>query len=51
MKEKFIIGIKSNRLITCSEDERKKGWYQNRNTFDIEIERDECSLLKTFPLL
>ncbi|MBY0281994.1 MAG: transposase [Alphaproteobacteria bacterium] len=32
MKKKFIIGIKSNRLIALSEEERKKGQYQNLNT-------------------
>jgi hypothetical protein len=35
MKKKFIIGIKANRLIACSEEERKKGQYQNLNTLDI----------------
>lgn len=32
MKKKFIIGIKANRLIALSEDEMKKGQYQNLNT-------------------
>lgn len=31
MKKKFIIGIKANRLIALSEEERKKGQYQNLN--------------------
>jgi IS4 transposase len=35
MKKKFIIGIKANRLIACSEEEKKKGQYQNLNTLDI----------------
>ena len=35
MKKKFIIGIKANRLVACSEEERKNGQYQNLNTLDI----------------
>ena len=35
MKKKFIFGIKANRLIACSEEERKKGQYQNLNTLPI----------------
>lgn len=35
MKKKFIIGIKGNRLVACSEEERKNGQYQNLNTLDI----------------
>jgi hypothetical protein len=35
MKKKFIIGIKANRLIACSEEDRKNGQYQNLNTLDI----------------
>ncbi|MBS4167186.1 hypothetical protein NEOC65_002292, partial [Neochlamydia sp. AcF65] len=32
----FIFGIKSNRLIAFSEEERKKGQYQNLNTFNFQ---------------
>jgi hypothetical protein len=35
MEKKFIFGIKGNRLIACSEEERKKGQYQNLNTLPI----------------
>ncbi|KIC72542.1 Transposase IS4 family protein [Neochlamydia sp. EPS4] len=31
----FIFGIKSNRLIAFSDEERKKGQYQNLNTFNF----------------
>jgi len=36
--KKFIIGMKSNRLIAFSEEESKKGPYQNINSLDIEGE-------------
>jgi hypothetical protein len=35
MKKKFIIGIKANRLIALSEEERKKGQYQNLNALPL----------------
>jgi hypothetical protein len=35
MKKKFVIGIKANRLIAFSEEERKKGQYQNLNTLPL----------------
>ena len=35
MKKKFINGIKANRLIALSEEERKKGQYQNLNTLPL----------------
>ncbi len=35
MKKKFIIGIKSNRLIALSEKERKKSQYRNLNTLNL----------------
>jgi hypothetical protein len=35
MKKKFIIGIKSNRLIALSEKERKKSQYQNLNALNL----------------
>ncbi|WP_213155545.1 transposase [Neochlamydia sp. AcF65] len=35
LKKMFIFGIKSNRLIALSEEQRKKGQYQNLNTFNF----------------
>ncbi|BBI17607.1 transposase [Neochlamydia sp. S13] len=35
LKKMFVFGIKSNRLIAFSEEERKKGQYQNLNTFNF----------------
>jgi hypothetical protein len=35
MNKKFIIGIKSNRLIAVSEEERKKGQYQNLDALSL----------------
>lgn len=35
MKKRFIIGIKANRLIALSSEERKKGQYQNLNTLHL----------------
>lgn len=35
MKKKFIFGIKANRLIACSNEDRKNGQYQNLNTFSL----------------
>jgi hypothetical protein len=35
MKKKFVIGMKANRLIALSEEERKKGQYQNLNTLPL----------------
>lgn len=34
VKKKFIMGMKSNRLIALSLDDKKKGQYQNLNTFE-----------------
>ena len=35
MKKKFIFGIKGNRLIALSEENKKKGQYQNLNTLQL----------------
>jgi hypothetical protein len=35
MEKKFVIGVKANRLIALSEEERKKGQYQNLNTLPL----------------
>lgn len=35
MNKKFIIGVKSNRLIALTEQDRKKGQYQNLNTLEL----------------
>ena len=35
MKKKFINGIKANRLIALSEEEQKKGQYQNLNALPL----------------
>jgi DDE superfamily endonuclease len=52
MKKKFIIGIKANRLIACSDEERKKGQYQNLNTLDIKDGEKRILWLKevSFPI-
>lgn len=36
LDKKFIFGMKANRLIALSEEERKKGQYQNLKTFNLE---------------
>ena len=35
LKKKFIIGLKSNRLVALSDEERKKGQYQNLSSLNI----------------
>jgi hypothetical protein len=35
LEKKFIFGMKSNRLVALSEDERKKGQYQNLSSLNI----------------
>ena len=46
MKKKFIIGVKSNRLIALSEEERKKGQYQNLSTLPLKDEEKRIVWLK-----
>src|SRR5271156_350476 len=52
MKKKFVIGIKTNRLIALSEDEMKKGQYQNLNTIPIKDGEKRIVWLKdlSFPV-
>ncbi len=35
MKKKFVIGIKANRLVALSEEDRKNGQYQNLNALPL----------------
>lgn len=49
MKKKFIIGIKSNRLIALSEEARKKGQYQNLNTLQLKDREKRIVWLKDVP--
>jgi hypothetical protein len=52
MKKKFVIGIKSNRLIALSEEERKKGQYQNLDTLPLKDGEKQIVWLKdiSFPV-
>lgn len=49
MKKKFIIGIKANRLVACSEEEGKKGQYQNLSALDIKDGEKRMLWLKDIP--
>jgi hypothetical protein len=52
MKKKFIFGIKANRLIALSEEDRKKGQYQNLNTLPLKDGEKRIVWLKdvSFPV-
>jgi hypothetical protein len=52
MKKKFIFGIKANRLIALSEEEQKKGQYQNLNTLPLKDREKRIVWLKdiSFPV-
>jgi len=52
MKKKFIFGIKSNRLLAFSEEERKKGKYQNLKTLELKDNEKRMVWLKdlSFPV-
>jgi hypothetical protein len=52
MKKKFAIGIKSNRLIALSEEERKKGQYQNLDALSLKDGEKRIVWLKdiSFPV-
>ncbi len=52
MKKKFTIGIKANRLFALSEEERKKGQYQNLNTLPLKDGEKRIVWLKdiSFPV-
>jgi len=48
MKSKFIIGVKANRLVAASVEERKKGQYQNLNTLPLKDGEKRIVYLKDF---
>ena len=48
-KKKFIIGIKKNRLLALSEEERKKGQYQNLKTLNLKDNEKRKVWLKELP--
>ena len=52
MKKNFVIGIKANRLIALSEEEMKKGQYQNLNTIHVKDGEKRIVWLKdlSFPV-
>jgi hypothetical protein len=52
VKKKFIFGIKSNRLIALSEEDKKKGQYQNLNTLPLKDGEKRIIWLKdlSFPV-
>lgn len=52
LKRKFIFGMKNNRLIAFSEEERKKGQYQNLNSLDYKDGEKRIVWLKdlSFPV-
>src|SRR5271156_3108456 len=52
MKKKFIFGIKGNRLIALSEEDRKNGQYQNLNTLQLKDGEKRIVWLKdiSFPV-
>jgi hypothetical protein len=51
-RKKFVFGIKANRLIAFSEEERKKGRYQNLKTLDLKDGEKKIVWLKdvAFPV-
>ena len=49
MKKKFIFGIKSNRLLAFSEEEKKKEKYQNLKTLKIQDGEKRSVWLKNLP--
>ena len=48
MKKKFIFGVKANRLIALSEEDKKKGQYQNLNTLPLKDGEKRIVWLKDF---
>jgi len=50
LKKKFIIGLKTNRLVALSDEERKKGQYQNLNTLNIKDGEARKAWLKDLSL-
>ncbi|MDB2614307.1 transposase, partial [Chlamydiales bacterium] len=49
MKKKFIFGIKSNRLVALSEEQRKKGQYQDIKSLNFEDMEERVVWLKDIP--
>lgn len=49
MKKKFIIGLKSNRVVALSEDDRKKGQYQNLSSLNLKDGEKRTVFLKDIP--
>jgi len=49
MKKKFIIGLKSNRVVALSEDDRKKGQYQNLSSLNLKDREKRTVFLKDIP--
>ena len=49
MKKKFIIGIKANRLIALSKEERKNGQYKNLSTLSLKDGEKRTVWLKDLP--
>jgi len=50
LKKKFIIGMKANRLVALSDEERKKGQYQNLSTLNIKDGEARNAWLKDLSL-
>ena len=50
LKKKFIIGMKTNRLVALSDEERKKGQYQNLSTLNIKDGEARKAWLKDLSL-
>ena len=50
LKRKFIIGMKTNRLVALSDEERKKGQYQNLNTLNLKDGEARKAWLKDLSL-
>ena len=50
LKRKFIIGMKTNRLVALSDKERKKGQYQNLSTLNIKDGEARRAWLKDLSL-
>ena len=48
IKKKFIIGVKANRLVALTEQDRKKGQYQNLNTLLLKDGEKRIVWLKDF---
>ena len=50
LQKKFIFGMKANRLVALSENERKKGQYQNLNTLNLKDGEARKAWLKDLSL-